>query len=89
MPQVKTVEKKIQEVEGFKVHFLHGGKNVEVMQTYQHSILQRKWPRMHTLLVSIKQRYRSSMLVIILMFLWQVAERHLDRQNYQLYAIPI
>lgn len=28
MPQVKNVEKKIQEVEGFQVHFLHSGKNV-------------------------------------------------------------
>lgn len=28
MPQVKNVEKKIQEIEGFQVHFLHSGKNV-------------------------------------------------------------
>ena len=28
MPQVKNVEKKIQKIEGFKVHFLHSGKNV-------------------------------------------------------------
>lgn len=28
MPLIRTVEKKIQDVEGFKVHFIHAGKNV-------------------------------------------------------------
>ena len=28
MPLVRNVEKKIHEVEGFKVHFVHAGKNV-------------------------------------------------------------